>query len=220
MARYGENEGRPDESSVAQTEDTSQPREAGHPFPGLEARVDSLESGDAFGAGDPSDVLTRGDPTPEWAPGGGGGGADLGAVDEDIVVLNSHVADFQGDIGSDAATRTSIGWRDDNYGLCVTGPEGDATSTDLYVQRPGVRNQYVNISTYYGGHRPSVQFRMLDGAGPSTLNARLYIVGEATIETDDVRHTASHGPILVAPDASLHRLIVANDGTLSTEPVV
>lgn len=38
------------------------------------ALAQSLESGDAYGAGDPTDVLLRGDPTPEWGPGGGGGG--------------------------------------------------------------------------------------------------------------------------------------------------
>jgi hypothetical protein len=36
---------------------------------------------------------------------------------------------------------------------------------------------------------------------------------------NDIQFAASKGPILVAPDLSLHRLKVANDGSLSTEVV-
>jgi hypothetical protein len=143
--------------------------------------------------------------------GSGGSGADLSAVDQDIVVENNHVVDVQSStIGSDAGAHATIGWDDNNYGVAVVGSAENA-STDLYVQTPDGL-QYIDL--YAGNGSASIGMHAGGGA-----NASLQVTVANTIDTFDVRHQSDRGPVLKAPDGSYHRIVVANDGTLSTVPV-
>lgn len=188
----------------------------------LEARVDSLESGDAFGAGDPSDVLTRGDPTPEWAP-ASGGGADLSAVDEDIVVINEHAVRMQADVGLDPNAQGSVRFDPNNYGVVVEGAP-DYAFADLYVQAETNPNRYLNLSVGADPSSPVLTFSRGPGLAVSIRNTApgmLHVRDtNMSFETrvDSGNDPGAFGPILEASDNSLHRLVVAPDGTLSTVP--
>lgn len=54
--------------------------------------------------------------------------------------------------------------------------------------------------------------QLVGDSSPNWLSIELLIISDATFD-------AGVGPVLTAPDASLHRIVVANDGTLSTEAV-
>lgn len=174
------------------------------------ALAQSLESGDAYGAGNPTDVLLRSDPTPEWGP--VGGGTDLSAVNEDIVLLNDHVIQFRMASGDPVADRHSIGWSDSVAPLAITGTPAQNSSSVALIH-PIDPDRYVVVAAY--DYASLILFA--NGAGES---AQIRLAGDSLFWVPDMLHNPGRGPILRAPNASLHRLIVANDGSLSTEAVV
>lgn len=149
--------------------------------------------------------------------GGGGGAVDLSEVDQDITLLNSHQLELQGD-PEDSGARASLTFNGSFYGAVVQSPVATGES-DLYVLNPGE----TEFSFEAGNH---ARLLAADGSAGVVLTANgngqsIRNNGEGRLEmTGDMEYAGNKGPVLVAPDASLHRLKVANDGTLSTEPVV
>jgi hypothetical protein len=216
MAAYAKNDDRPEPSSVAQVATSGE--DTHDPF-GPEARLDALESGDAWTNKTTGYVpVVQADDSIMWAPGGGGGSVDLSAINQDINVLNGHKIDLRSADypDSDTEAHATIGWSDDTFGITVRGEP--FAPTDLYVVDPQDSGRHVHLSAQ-AGVSPTIQIQ--DGAngfilshnalGGMTLNADLW--------TLDTRHTVGHGPIIRAPGGDFFRIIVANDGSLSTELV-
>lgn len=140
----------------------------------------------------------------------GGGGADFSAVDEDIVLLNSHDVEFQGD-GEDPIQSVKVGWDSDRWGLVVEGTVENET-TELYVVEPGDTTTCIRLAAQASG--PSLLFAS-NGTGFTIQQ-----VGPALLHISaDLQFVADRGVVLSSPDNSTHRVVVANDGTLSTEPM-
>lgn len=176
----------------------------------LEGRVDSLESGDAWDGAATGRVLTSGTP-PTWEE-SSGGGVDLSAVDEDIVVVNDHVLRLTGDV-EDAAAGTTVGWdTDGKYALRYRGAATNS-ETSVFYQAPDADSYLQALATESS---VGIAFHVDGVGGAGNLD---YDATNGLYFSDDVRFLGG-APVLAAPDNSLHRLLVANDGTLSTEPVV
>lgn len=141
----------------------------------------------------------------------GGSGADLGAVDEDIVVLNSHQIDLRGDDGTDPILHSQVYFNADSWATDIKSSVENGV-TDVNVVDPESDTTYVQLHAAAG--EVIVTMRVAGEASNFSL------AGQQMIETFDVLHQAGTGPILRSPDQTQYRLIVANDGTLSTEPVV
>jgi hypothetical protein len=187
----------------------------------LEARVDSLESGDAWDGKSEGYVPTvQADDSIMWAPGGGGGGgADLSAVDEDITVLNNHKINLIA--GTNPLFVVSIENEFDR--LTITGSEDDE-STTVRVRDPlNPADNYLAITVEDGETSLSlVQANERDG-GVHLGSGSVSVQPDKpnTIMTGCSFEFLSGGTVVLqASDNSQHRLIVAPDGSLSTEPVV
>lgn len=143
----------------------------------------------------------------------GGGGADLSNVDQDINVLNEHPVNLAGDLGADADGSASLRWDEDLlYGIVVESTLGNG-ETDIYVVKPGDLDTWARLTSSgsgsmlvlrHGGQQAQLQAMTLDGGG--AFDAPSIVFGSGL------------GPVLHAPDGSFHRIVVANDGTLSTVP--
>jgi hypothetical protein len=144
---------------------------------------------------------------------GSGGSVDLSAVDQDVVVVNDHLLRLTGDV-EDTAAGVTLGWDTAGaYALRYVGavPNGE---TDVRFEAPGEPDTYLQVSV-----SPSSIGLLFHVAGVGGAGNLEYDATNGLFISDDVAF-AGAGPVLSAPDNSKHRLIVANDGTLSTEPVV
>ena len=176
----------------------------------LEARVDSLESGDAWSNKTTGFVATvQGDGSIAWEAASGGGSLDPA---DDITLTGNAAVDFQGDIGADSGAHTRIRWDDTNYGLAVVGPDAQQY-TDFYVESPLDPAKNIDLSVSDAASYIQLQH----GAG---VYARMTLIANRRLLCDtEIELGTGQGVIMQSPDTSLHRLLVADDGTLSTEPV-
>lgn len=151
-----------------------------------------------------------------WTAGTLGGGADLNAVDEDITVVNEHGLVLTADT-EDPSHGVTMSWSPSSYSLDVVGT-ADADETTLYVRNPNVPGSFCGIDV----NGPIYAVKWWDNNDHSA-GLKLNVTrpqGGLLMVTGDLTFGATQGVVLTAPDASLHRLKVANDGSLSTEPVV
>lgn len=155
------------------------------------------------------------------------GGPDLGAVDEDIVVLNEHAVKLRGaSFGDDAGSTADLAFSTDFYGAVVEQPLA-AGATTLGAVAPGAEANGDSALLIASAGYVALGLRVTLPGGGSVLSflemerARQDAEAELSqISVDaNLLFKDGSGPILIAPNNVEYRLIVANDGTLSTEPV-
>lgn len=149
--------------------------------------------------------------------GGGGGSVDLSAVNQDIVVVDDHALEMRSAVDADASARLVCD-ADAFYGFVARNIPASG-STRFVVASPEDDTHYVSFTAGPGG------VNVVLHVGSNNLSFTLTNSGPVQVAGDvaflgDILFNSGKGPILIAPDLSRHRLIVANDGSLSTEPVV